>query len=420
MSISINLPQPPSSSLSSSFFNSSQYGFNSSIMIQPSSIDDCIYGILGVHITGLLFFMVLLLPMGFLLVSKWKHMVFNKRLLYILLILICLNQIVFQCFGITYTVGLITAMQGWFWTFFHAFETSGMMISVTLCMNSQATIAKIIYNIYFNKTQSWMRKNRLNQTWGKVVKISSISLVIILNILLLLFIVTVCTLFMLRYAETAMTILISEQAETVSSTLGLFVSLGMLYFTILNVVSVGALVRKLLPANRPISKERKTACRKLIALSIGQLLTSLLNIISNIILILKIIFSPAKILLASSIIHKVSIGILCLLVTFAFGPLDNISFEMKKKQQETDTITTVSTYKEPKSSQSSTNSDVLKLENQSKQSTTPISPYYLSTPNSPCSIISNEELLSNSLPNNRNNFINTTLFTPETSPPTQL
>ncbi|EFC39029.1 predicted protein [Naegleria gruberi] len=134
------------------------------------------------------------------------------------------------------------------------------------------------------------------------------------------------------------------------------ICLATIFFPILNMVIVVLLIRKLILNQKfPVTDQRRKSCRKMLLLTFGQLYMALLNLISmsfgGFAFAYYIPLYPICLF-----IHKISLLLFCIIVTFSFGPLDFVLIEFNSASSQSVTSVEI-IQKRDDISQSALNSD---------------------------------------------------------------
>jgi len=350
-------------------------------------------------------FLVLGLVVAAFLIVQWKNMVRVKRVFYVFVIFICLLQLLSTTGGILYSTCVLAGNIKACMDTFAMIQYASAMLTVILCYYCFLLITRVLYKVYFDKSQWWMRGSELgdtektvsvktaarNQKYAKFVKWSVIVTLVIMSIVAPLHIIAIII--------TSLTSLmpISETlAHSIGSTRNYIdapIAVGywsfIFYFGILNIHTGYALTRKLLSNQELVTAQRRRACRQLRTLVILQFIMGAIT--GSIVIMGALALVRYEIFIAGITIQRLSIFGFAIALAFAYGPMDHLDLrvvgervemmakkilptakkdmeelqvvscmeasekEMKKEGQESNTTTTVSD--SPHSSPSSGNDE---------------------------------------------------------------
>ncbi|EFC49919.1 hypothetical protein NAEGRDRAFT_77904 [Naegleria gruberi] len=311
-------------------------------------------------------------------IMNYKKMVYNKKLLYLVVLLVLALQECFQLSVVSTTLSILFNSGVIFPCISFSSELSLFFLTIVMYTNCQSVITKILYELYFNKAHEWMRMNANNQKAALGVKWSSISILAILN---LTFILLVPFLFALVFFifDSEKKLTISEHAfKIVSAVSNVFLvtflvstCIATFFFTFLNMVIVVLLIRKLILNQRfPVTEQRRKGCRNLLILSFGQLYVALLNVLVLILAFLGVVvYFP--LFHVSLIIQKVAMLCFCVVVTFSFGPLDHIILEFRNSSQQVANVEIIQKRDEISQQVASNYSEIVRKEEFREEESTP-------------------------------------------------
>nr|CAG4709784.1 unnamed protein product [Naegleria fowleri] len=263
-------------------------------------------------------------------------MVLNKRLMYLLILVLNMNQLFCMLFGIVYAIcSLLEAEEVITMTFF-MLHYEGVIASLGLTIFCKTMSTRVLYMIFFNKEQSWVREGQLK--WRRrFVKMIGIIVTIFGITTLLIVMPTVCITATAYYYPGVNQEMAREAAvdRFLSDALvGLLYIIVMTFIGIVNGVLVLALVRKMMSQNSPLAStaaiaQRQAACRRVLLLSAGQFFLGLAMVISALILVFALF--NRYLIIVSSFLQTFNIVVFSLVVVFSFGPLDFIVAEGLRK-----------------------------------------------------------------------------------------
>ena len=324
---------------------------------------------------GFIIFLIISLFMLTVFIMNYKKMVYNKKLLYLVVLLVLALQECFQLSVVSTTLSILFNSGVIFPCISFSSELSLFFLTIVMYTNCQSVITKILYELYFNKAHEWMRMNVNNHKAALGVKWSSISILAILNLTFILIVPFLFALVFFIYDPEKKSELAFKIVSAVSYVfLGIFLvstCIATFFFTFLNMVIVVLLIRKLILNQRfPVTEQRRKGCRNLLILSFGQLYVAFLNV-----LVLTLAFLGVVVYFplfhVSLIIQKVAMLCFCVVVTFSFGPLDHIILEFRNSSQQVANVETIQKRDEISQQVAANYSDIVRKEEFREEESTP-------------------------------------------------
>ncbi|EFC37111.1 predicted protein [Naegleria gruberi] len=294
-------------------------------------------------------FLVLGFVVAILLIIRWRTMVFIKRCLYGLVVLMSCLQILSITSGIMYSVCVLIGNQKECMDPFAAIQYSCGNLTVILCVFCFLTITRILYKVYFDKSQWWMRvvENQQeslgktvpkkiairNQRFGKFVKwtaiISAIGLLIIAPLHIATIMITSLTSLMPGVkAATASSIGYNRYYADAVLALGYWFLI--FFFGIINIVVGVSLTGKLGGEQENVPLQRRKACRQLNLLNALQLVFG--GITGSIVIMAILTLVQYEIYIAGITLQRISIFFFAVALTFIYGPLDELDLKETKEE----------------------------------------------------------------------------------------
>ncbi|KAG2392082.1 hypothetical protein C9374_013567 [Naegleria lovaniensis] len=278
------------------------------------------------------FLLIMVITLLILMIRSWKEMVLNKRLMYILILLLNFNQLFSMLFGIAHAVCTLLKLEEVISVIFYMFHYEGVIASLGLSIFCKTMTTRVVYMIYFNKEQSWVREGQMK--WRRrFVKIIGIAVTVLGMVTLLVMMPTICVTATVYYYPGVNQDMAREAAINryfTDALAGILYIVIMTFMGILNCVLVAALVRKLMMQNSQLgstaaSSQRKAVCQRILILTCGQLFLGLSMELAACIAIFGIF--TRYLFIVSSFLQTFNIILFSLVIIFSFGPLDFIVSE---------------------------------------------------------------------------------------------
>ena len=278
---------------------------------------------------GLLPFIVFCLITIVVLISKWKVMVTNKKLFYVMVVALTSLQVVGQAGGIGHAISKLLEAKEVIGQSFFMVEYEVIIITTVLSFLCQCLTTKVLFTIYFHTEQSWMRgkgsrhKHQLKTfvKWFTLIAAGTMTIVLVL-------LVPTILITLMAYYVPGVDLTIAASAAINR----FFVDIGMAFVCLAFCIAVGiinmclvvSLSRRLLDKEQVVVTEQKVkASKKLLLLSSFQ---SLLDIFITLFIIMACLsILSFYLFIIAFVLQRVGVFLFALALTFIYGPLDDVS-----------------------------------------------------------------------------------------------
>ncbi|KAL9657324.1 hypothetical protein ABK040_011544 [Willaertia magna] len=315
---------------------------------------------ISLYAAGAIAFSMLALFITSLLLRKWSELVRPKKIFYGLIIVKCIYQVYSHVIGIismVLSLYKISPASG----ITNLFNSTGIIFGGYLCIYCFTIITRMLYVVYFNRKQWWMRtrsnkkgSNEKNVNWNRrmavVVKMTSIIVFTLFATSSFFHMVFMFSTYSLRSFGTFENKKTYDFYSQIAEIPFIIIFAGSLcYFSILNLILGVALSNKLTKNTSDFSPQRKRACRNLNLLTAAQCAFGLVLTFSVLMWILFVCISAARqnsadiktsqiftmvfsgVLIFVICLERFSIFLFVLAMAFIYGPLDQLSTSDVKK-----------------------------------------------------------------------------------------
>ncbi|KAG2392083.1 hypothetical protein C9374_013568 [Naegleria lovaniensis] len=278
----------------------------------------------------ILFMILLVLALFILLFRNWKEYVFNKRLMYSLMLSMTVIQVLAILAGIGHsTCSLLQLKEVIGQTFFMLYY-EGIIIDLILSLYCQLVTTKMLFEIYFHKEQYWMRKNKRAWRMRHCVLVFAVSVAVCTAIFTILVVPAVLLTLMFYYFPNVNQEIARQAAIYrfyVDAVLGVLHILTMAAIGIINVILVVSLVKKLLSSGM-VSFQRKMAALRMIMLSVGQFFLGISMGLVTFMLVLGLL--NRYLFIVGGFLQTLNIFIFCVMIMFSFHSLKFLAENLER------------------------------------------------------------------------------------------